>query len=102
MVCNLVSARMILAACYFLSGESPFHRLFWRWPLARIVFTLTIFVSAFMLFLVQPLIGKLILPKLGGTPQVWNTCMLFFQSGPPLGLRLHELRHDAPQAAATS
>ncbi len=44
------------------------------------LFALTLFVSAFLLFLVQPLIGKLILPKLGGTPQVWNTCMLFFQT----------------------
>src|ERR1700685_2159735 len=52
----------------------------WRWPLALPIFTITIFVSAFLLFLVQPLIGKLILPKLGGTPQVWNTCMVFFQS----------------------
>jgi hypothetical protein len=38
-----------------------------------------LFVSAFILFLVQPIIGKIILPKLGGTPQVWNTCMMFFQ-----------------------
>jgi hypothetical protein len=44
------------------------------------IFAITIFVSAFLLFLVQPLVGKLILPKLGGTPQVWNTCMVFFQS----------------------
>lgn len=43
------------------------------------LFALTLFVSAFLLFLVQPMIGKMILPKLGGTPQVWNTCMLFFQ-----------------------
>ncbi len=43
------------------------------------LFAFTLFVSAFLLFLVQPLIGKMILPKLGGTPQVWNTCMLFFQ-----------------------
>ena len=42
-------------------------------------FALTLFVSAFILFLVQPIIGKLILPRLGGTPQVWNTCMVFFQ-----------------------
>lgn len=42
-------------------------------------FALTLFISAFILFLVQPIIGKLILPKLGGTPQVWNTCMVFFQ-----------------------
>ena len=40
----------------------------------------TLFVSAFILFLVQPMIGKMILPKLGGTPQVWNTCMVFFQT----------------------
>ncbi|MCI0376973.1 MAG: hypothetical protein L0215_05170 [Gemmataceae bacterium] len=43
-------------------------------------FAVTLFVSAFLLFLVQPMIGKMILPKLGGTPQVWNTCMLFFQT----------------------
>src|SRR5262245_62139899 len=51
-----------------------------RWPLALPIFVITIFVSAFLLFLVQPIVGKLILPKLGGTPQVWNTCMVFFQS----------------------
>lgn len=44
------------------------------------LFAITLFVSAFLLFLVQPMIGKLILPKLGGTPQVWNTCMVFFQT----------------------
>jgi hypothetical protein len=48
--------------------------------LALPLFAVTLFVSAFLLFLVQPMIGKMILPKLGGTPQVWNTCMLFFQT----------------------
>ncbi len=43
------------------------------------LFAATLFVSAFLLFLVQPMIGKMILPRLGGTPQVWNTCMVFFQ-----------------------
>ena len=47
--------------------------------MALIQFAATLFVSAFILFLVQPLIGKLVLPRLGGTPQVWNTCMVFFQ-----------------------
>jgi hypothetical protein len=47
--------------------------------LALPLYAATLFVSAFILFLVQPMIGKLILPKLGGTPQVWNTCMVFFQ-----------------------
>jgi hypothetical protein len=39
----------------------------------------TLFLSAFLLFLVQPLLGKYILPWFGGTPAVWTTCMLFFQ-----------------------
>lgn len=43
------------------------------------VFATTIFLSAFLLFLVQPIIAKQILPWFGGTPAVWNTCMLFFQ-----------------------
>lgn len=42
-------------------------------------FALTIFTGAFLLFQVQPLIGKYILPWFGGTPAVWTTCMLFFQ-----------------------
>ncbi len=42
-------------------------------------FALTIFLSAFLLFQVQPLIGKYILPWFGGGPAVWTTCMLFFQ-----------------------
>jgi hypothetical protein len=48
--------------------------------LALPLFAVTLFVSAFLLFLIQPMIGKMILPKLGGTPQVWNTCMVFFQA----------------------
>jgi hypothetical protein len=44
------------------------------------IFATTLFVSAFLLFIVQPMIGKMILPILGGTPQVWNTCCVFFQS----------------------
>lgn len=41
---------------------------------------LTIFLSAFLLFQVQPLIGKMILPWFGGSAAIWTTCMLFFQS----------------------
>ncbi|HEX5012159.1 MAG TPA: ferrichrome ABC transporter permease, partial [Planctomycetota bacterium] len=40
---------------------------------------MTIFLGAFLLFLVQPLLGKAILPAFGGTPAVWLTCLLFFQ-----------------------
>jgi spermidine synthase len=40
----------------------------------------TIFLSSFLLFLVQPLIARLILPWFGGSAAVWTTCMLFFQA----------------------
>jgi spermidine synthase len=43
------------------------------------IYSLTIFLSAFLLFQVQPLIAKFILPWFGGMPSVWTTCMLFFQ-----------------------
>src|SRR5688572_6955718 len=40
----------------------------------------TIFLSAFLLFLVQPIIAKQILPWFGGAASVWATCLVFFQS----------------------
>src|SRR3989304_9762536 len=42
-------------------------------------FAVRIFLSAFLLFQIQPMIGKFILPVFGGTPAVWSTVMLFFQ-----------------------
>lgn len=58
-------------------------RSYWRSPftekLLPTLFAVTLFLSAFLLFWVQPLVGKMVLPLLGGTPAVWNTCMLFFQ-----------------------
>jgi hypothetical protein len=48
--------------------------------LVLLTFALTLFVSAFLLFLVQPMVGKMVTPLLGGTPAVWNTCMVFFQA----------------------
>jgi len=44
------------------------------------LFALTIFASAFLLFLVQPIIAKQILPWFGGTAAVWTTCLVFFQT----------------------
>jgi len=43
-------------------------------------FALSIFLSAFLLFQIQPMIGKFILPWFGGTPAMWSTAMLFFQT----------------------
>src|SRR5262249_15778891 len=45
-----------------------------------VLFAVTLFVSATLLFLVQPMIAKMILPLLGGTPGVWNTCMVLLQA----------------------
>src|SRR5689334_23572396 len=44
------------------------------------VFAVAIFLNAALLFSVQPLFTKMVLPLLGGSPAVWNTCLLFFQS----------------------
>jgi hypothetical protein len=41
---------------------------------------MTLFVNAALLFAVQPMFSKMVLPLFGGTPSVWNTCMLFFQT----------------------
>src|SRR3989442_1343927 len=58
---------------------------------------MTLFASAFLLFVCQPLVGKMVLPFLGGAAAVWTTCVLFFQVmllalfpfpflvGPPVG-----------------
>lgn len=44
------------------------------------LFALTLVLSAFLLFSVQPMIAKEVLPQLGGAPAVWTTCMVFFQA----------------------
>src|SRR6187399_1862797 len=43
------------------------------------LYAATIFVSAFLLFLVQPVVAKQILPWFGGSAAVWTTCLVFFQ-----------------------
>jgi hypothetical protein len=45
-----------------------------------ILFAGTLFTSASLMFVLQPLFGKLLLPLLGGSPAVWNTCMVFYQT----------------------
>jgi hypothetical protein len=44
-----------------------------------ILFGLTSFLASALLFSVEPMIGKMALPVFGGTPSVWNTCLVFFQ-----------------------
>ena len=51
-----------------------------RWSRLAVLYASTIFLSAFLLFQVQPLISRFILPWFGGGPAVWTTCLLFFQT----------------------
>lgn len=48
--------------------------------LGPLLFSATLLLSAFLLFAVQPLFARMALPLLGGSPGVWNTALLFFQS----------------------
>jgi len=43
------------------------------------LFTITLFLGSALLFLLEPMFGRLLLPELGGAPAVWNTCLVFFQ-----------------------
>ena len=54
------------------------YRVWQRWHAIRIPFT--IFLSAFLLFQVQPMMGRYVLPWFGGGPAVWTNCLLFFQA----------------------
>jgi len=46
----------------------------------QFLFAVTLLLSATLLFAVQPMFAKMVLPLLGGTPAVWNTCMVFYQA----------------------
>lgn len=66
------------------------------------VFAIAIFLSAALLFQVQPFTGKILLPLVGGSPAVWNTCMVFFQGVLLLGYLYSHLiaRYLKPQFQA--
>ena len=45
-----------------------------------IIYAIAIFVSALLLFIVEPMFARMILPLLGGSPSVWNTAVVFYQA----------------------
>src|ERR1700704_5407824 len=57
-----------------LTAEPPSRR-----GVPLFLYAVTIFFSAFLLFEIQPIIAKIVLPWFGGSAAVWTTCMLFFQ-----------------------
>ena len=62
-----------------------------------LIFSAALFVSAFLLFLVQPMFAKMVLPLLGGTPAVWATCVVFFQAVLLAGYLYNTLQIDGPE-----
>jgi hypothetical protein len=58
------------------------------------VFALSMFLSATLLFIVEPMFAKMVLPLLGGSPSVWNTCMVFYQASLLAG---YAYAHAAPR-----
>src|SRR5512143_1148484 len=56
-----------------------YHWRAWRCAL-RVLFGLTLFLAGALLFVVEPMFAKMVMPKLGGTPAVWNVCMVFYQA----------------------
>ena len=48
--------------------------------MSRFIIPISLFLSASLLFVLQPMVGKVLLPVYGGTPAVWTVCMLFFQA----------------------
>src|SRR6202040_4385251 len=63
------------------STDSPDALPLWQ----RLLFAKTIFLGAFLLFPIEPLFAKLILPWFGGSAAVWATCLVFFQTALLLG-----------------
>lgn len=61
-----------------LAATSPPPRLIHRGVPA--LYGLTIFLGAFLLFLIEPIIAKRLLPWFGGSAAVWITCLVFFQT----------------------
>ncbi|HEY3949817.1 fused MFS/spermidine synthase [Phenylobacterium sp.] len=70
---------------------------------ADALFAATVFASAGLVFLVEPMVAKLVLPQLGGSPSVWNTSLAFFQAALLVGYgyahALQRLRSLKAQAA---
>src|SRR5262245_43405197 len=66
-------------------------------PAMMWTFTLTTFLSALLLFAIQPMFAKMVLPILGGSPSVWSVSVFFFQAALLAGyLYAHLLINRAP------
>ncbi|CAN7345466.1 fused MFS/spermidine synthase [Phenylobacterium sp. LjRoot219] len=67
---------------------------------AAVLFAATVFASATLVFLLQPMAAKLVLPLLGGSPSVWNTSVAFFQAALLVGYGYAHLLQRLPSLRA--
>src|SRR5690606_5115596 len=79
--CALAKRGKVMGCESRLTGHAPYNTAHLKHaPQPRMaLYAFTIFTSAFLLFLVQPIIAKQILPWFGGSAAVWSTCLVFFQ-----------------------
>ena len=70
--------------------------------LAPALYAATLFLSALLLFAVQPMFTKMVLPRLGGAPTVWSVAMVFFQARAARRLRLCASAGPLPAARASA
>src|SRR5690606_2991821 len=80
--CALAKRGKVMGCESRLTGHAPYNTAHLKHaPQPRMaLYAFTIFTSAFLLFLVQPIIAKQILPWFGGAAAVWATCLVFFQT----------------------
>ena len=67
---------------------------------APVLYPVALFLSALLLFAVQPMFAKMVLPRIGGAAAVWSVAMVFFQAALLLGLRLRAFAQPPAIAGA--
>jgi hypothetical protein len=71
---------LLLDRCNTIQGLSSCQNLKKKGPGVPFLFSATLLLSATLMFIVEPLFAKKVLPLLGGSPSVWNTCLVFYQA----------------------
>src|SRR3954470_22697428 len=74
------SAPTTVSGVAVLAGVAPAAAVRPRSRQLVVLFGATLFLSACLMFMAEPMIARLVLPRLGGAAAVWNTCLVFFQA----------------------
>jgi spermidine synthase len=79
-VCAVQEGRTLPDSGNATMVDAPILGFTSRSHMRRVLFAATAFLSALQLFLVEPLVGRMVLPIVGGSAAVWNTCLVVFQA----------------------